>query len=199
MNSTSFFVKSATIAAISMLALAGSAHAATLKADMSVVVATPMTMTQTQSLDFGAIAVVSGSNGSAAGTITMDPNSGAISDPAAEANGANIVHLNGAQAGEIKVNVGAAEAIPMTVTVPSTATLSDSGAGDDLDVTAITVGTPTVGSGSTGDCSSGCAVTSADNGDLVFPLGATLAMAAGDGSYPNDTYSGQFTIIAAYQ
>lgn len=178
MKSTWLIAKSAAIVAISLTVATGGAQAASLSAQISIEVSTPMTMTQTQSLDFGAI--------SAVGTITVDPNSSAISD-------------QGAQAGEIKVNVGAAQAIPLTVTVPATATLSDNGAGDDLDVTGITVGTPTMGAGSTGDCSAGCNVSSADNGDLVFPLGATLSMAVGNGTYPNDTYSGQFTIMAAYQ
>ncbi len=199
MKTTSFLIRSAAIAAVSMMALPGVSQAATLNADISAVVATPMAVTQTTALTFGTIAITPGSDNLAWGNITINADTGAITDPAAEANGSNIIYLTGAAPGDINVNVGAAVAIGITVTVPLTATLVDSGAGDDLDVSAITVGTATLGTGAIGDCSGGCNATSNAAGNFAFPLGAKVTMAVGNGTYPNDPYSGQFTITAVYQ
>lgn len=199
MKTTSFLVKSAAVAAVSMMALPGISHAATLNADISANVATPMIVTQTTAMAFGTIAIIAGSDDVNHGNITLAADTGAMTDPVAEANGANIVYLTGSAPGVINVDVGAALAVAITVTVPLTATLVDAGAGDDLAVSAITVGTPTAGTGVTGDCSAGCNVTSAATGNFTFPVGATLTMAVGNGSYPNDTYSGQYTVTAIYQ
>lgn len=200
MKTPSFLIKSAAIAAVSMMALPSIAQAATLNADISAIVANPLAVTQTTAMTFGSIAVIPGSDDVNHGTLTLAADTGAITDPVAEANGANIVYLTGAAAGDIKVAVGANAAIALTVTVPLTATLVDAGAGDDLDVTAITVGTLTTGSGTAGDCSGGCALTSdAANGLVEFPLGGLMTMAVGNGSYPDDTYAGQVTITAIYQ
>lgn len=199
MKTTSLLVKSAAIAAVSMMALPGVSHAASVNADISANVATPMTVSQSTAMAFGTIAIIVGSDNTAWGNITLAADTGAMTDPVAEANGANIVYLTGAAPAVITVDVGAALAVGITLTVPLTATLVDSGAGNDLAVSAITVGTPTSGSGATGDCSSGCNVTSAATGDFTFPVGAKLTMAVGNGSYPNDTYSGQYTVTAIYQ
>lgn len=199
MKTTSFLVKSAAIAAVSMMALPSLVQAATLNADISAVVSNPLAVTQTTAMTFGSIAVIPGSDDVNHGNITLDADTGAITDPVAEANGANIVYLTGAAAGNINVNIGAAAAVALTVTVPLTATLVDAGAADDLDVSAITVGTLTNGTGTAGDCSGGCALTSAASGNLDFPLGGILTMAVGNGSYLDDTYAGTVTITAIYQ
>lgn len=199
MKTTSLLVKSAAIAAVSMMALPSVSNAATLNADISAVVATPMAVTQTTAMAFGTVAVVPGADNLAWGNITLDADTGAVTDPVAEANGANIIYLTGAAPGVVNVYVGAALAVAITVTVPLTATLVDAGAGDDLDVSAITVGTPTAGAGVTGDCSGGCNVTSAATGNFTFPIGAKVTMAVGNGTYPNDTYAGQYTITTIYQ
>lgn len=166
MRTTSLLVKSAAIAAVSMMALPSISQAATLNADISASVSTPMSVNQTTAMAFGTIAIIVGSDDTAWGNITLIADTGAVTDPVAEANGANIVYLTGAAPAVINVDVGATLAIPITITVPATATLVDSGAGNDLDVSAITVGTPTAGSGATGDCSSGCSVTSDASGDF---------------------------------
>lgn len=199
MKTTSFLIKSAAIAAVSMMALPSIAQAATLNADISAVVANPLAVTQTTAMTFGSIAVIAGSDDTAQAGITLNADTGVMTDPVAEANGANIVYLTGSAPGDINVDVGAAAVIALTVTVPLTATLVDTGAGEDLLVTAITVGSPTNGTGTAGDCSSGCSLTSAASGNLDFPLGGVLTMKTGNGSFPDDTYSGQITITAFYQ
>lgn len=173
-------------------------HATGLVANVSANVVTPITLAENTMLSFGDIAVISGSDDTATGDITLDADSGTVADPLAAPNGANIISLSGATVGEFTVYAGAAETIPMTVTIPSTTTLSLAGQ-DDLDVSAITVGTLIEGIGVAGDCSAGCSMTSAATGNISFPVGATLTMAVGDGSYADGTYSGTFTVTAIYQ
>ena len=173
-------------------------YAADLVANVSANVVTPITMAEVTALSFGDIAVTSGSDDTASGDITLAADSGTVTDPLAAPNGANIVALTGATAAEFTIFAGAAEAIPMTITIPSTATLSLAGQ-DDLDVSAISVGTLAEGVGISGDCSAGCNMTSATSGNIRFPVGATLTMAAGNGSYGDGTYSGTFTVTAIYQ
>lgn len=169
-----------------------------LVANVSTNVVTPITMSENTALSFGDIAVTSGNDDSASGTITLDADSGNLSDPQAAPNGANIVALSGGSAGKFTIFAGAAKAIPMTITIPLTSTLGFGGQ-DDLDVSAITVGGLTEGVGAEGDCSAGCNMTSASNGNISFPVGATLSMAVGNGDYGDGTYSGTFTVTATYQ
>ena len=149
----------------------GSGSRATdLVANISANVVTPITMAENTILSFGNIAVTPGSDDSASGGITLDADSGNVTDPLAAPNGANIVALSGSSVGEFTVYAGAAKAIPMTITIPSTTTLGFAGQ-DDLDVSAITVGSLTEGIGAVGDCSAGCNMTSATNGNISFPVG----------------------------
>lgn len=173
-------------------------RAADLVANISANVTTPITLAENTSLSFGDIAITSGSDDTASGSISLDADSGTVTDPLAQANGANIVSLSGATVGEFTVFAGAAETIAMTITIPSAAVLSMAGQ-DDLDVSAITVGMLTEGSGGSGDCSAGCNMISAATGNIRFPVGATLTMALGNGTYGDGNYTGSFTVTAIYQ
>lgn len=169
-----------------------------LVAHISTNVVTPITLAETTTLSFGDIAVTPGSDNSASGSISLDPDSGAVSDPPAQPNGANIVFLSGARAGEFTVFAGVSEAVPMTIITSSTATLRLAGQ-DNLDVSEITVGALLEGVGNIGDCSAGCNITSSASGKISFPVGATLTMSAGNGTYGDGKYSGTFTVTAIYQ
>ncbi|MCH8861560.1 MAG: DUF4402 domain-containing protein [Proteobacteria bacterium] len=169
-----------------------------LVANVSANVVTPITLAENTALSFGNIAITSGSDDTTPASISLDADSGTVTDPPAQPNGANIVSLTGATVGEFTVFAGVAEAIPMTITVSSTATLSLAGQ-DDLDVSAITVGKLVEGLGLTGDCSAGCNMTSSATGNIRFPVGATLTMSRGDGNFGDGSYSGSFTVTAIYQ
>lgn len=198
MRTKATFMKTAAVMALATAALSGAADAVDLLANVDAVVITPITVTETIPMSFGNIAIIAGSNTTNKGSITLGTD-GTVTDPLAEANGANIIALTGSAPGIIKVFVGGSIAVPMTVTVPLTATLTLASQ-DNLDVTAITVGAQTTGSGAVGDCSLGCTMTSAAaNGNIIFPLGAVLTMAVGNGTYGDGTYAGTFTISAVYQ
>lgn len=188
----------ALVVTLAATALPVAAGAADLTVTISANVVTPLTLVEDQTLSFGSIAITSGSDDTASGGITLDADNGTVDDPLAEPNGANIVFLSGATVGEFTVFAGVAETIPMTITVPSMATLTFAGQ-DNLDVSAITVGTLTEGAGAAGDCSAGCNMVSATTGNIKFPVGATLTMAVGNGNYGDGTYSGSFTVTAVYQ
>lgn len=197
LHGASFSVRAIAVAVATALVPFG-VSAVDLVANVAANVVTPITLAEDTALSFGDIAVTSGSDDTATAGITLDAESGTVTDPLAAPNGANIVSLTGATAGAFTVFAGVAEAIPMTITIPASATLSLAGQ-DDLDVSAISVGTLVEGVGGSGDCSAGCNMTSASSGNIRFPVGATLTMAVGDGNYGDGTYSGSFTVTAIYQ
>lgn len=198
MRTKANFLKSAAVMATAMVALSGTADAVDLVATADATLVTLITVTQNTQMTFGNIAVIPGTDNTAWGSITLN-SVGTVTDPVAEANNANIVSLTGATAGNYTVFVGDTAAIPMTVT---TGTLVDlvNGANDLLTLTAIDIGTLSTGTGTSGDCSGGCVLTSAAaSGNIIFPVGATITMAVGNGTYADGTYVGSFTITAIYQ
>lgn len=198
MRTKANFLKSAAVMATAMVALSGTADAVDLVATADATLVTLITVTQNTQMTFGNIAVIPGTDNTAWGSITLN-SVGTVTDPVAEANNANIVSLTGATAGNYTVFVGDTAAIPMTVT---TGTLVDlvNGVNDLLTLTAIDIGTLSTGTGTSGDCSGGCVLTSAAaSGNIIFPVGATITMAVGNGTYADGTYVGSFTITAIYQ
>lgn len=199
MRTKANLLKTGAIMAVAMTALSGGADAVDLTANANATLVTLVTVTEDTVMTFGNIAVIPGTDNTAWGSITLDADTGAMTDPVAEANDANVVYLTNSAPGVVTVFVGDLAAIPMTVTVPATVTLTN-GANDDLDISAITVGTTTTGTGTVGDCSGGCVLTSAGaSGNITFPLGATLTMEVGNGTYGDGTYAGTYTISAIYQ
>lgn len=198
MRTKANFLKSGVIMATAMAALSGTADAVDLVATADATLVTLITVTQNTQMTFGNIAVIPGSDNTAFGSITLN-SVGTVTDPVAEANNANIVALTGATAGNYTVFVGDTAAIPMTVT---TGTLVDlvNGGNDLLTLSAIDIGTLSTGTGTSGDCSGGCVLTSAAaSGNIIFPVGATITMAVGNGTYADGTYTGSFTLTAIYQ
>lgn len=197
MRTKANFLKSAAAMATVMVALAGTADAVDLVATADATLVTLITVVENTQITFGNIAVIPGTDDLAWGTLTLGAD-GTVTDPVAEANNANIVSLTGATPGNYTVFVGDAAAIPMTVT---TGTLVDlvNGGNDLLTLSAIDIGTLTTGTGTGGDCSGGCVLTSAVDGNIIFPVGATITMAVGDGTYADGIYAGSFTLTAIYQ
>lgn len=198
MRTKANFLKSAAVMATAMVALSGTADAVDLVATADATLVTLITVTQNTQMTFGNIAVIPGTDDTAWGSITLNSD-GTVTDPVAEANNANIVALTGATAGNYTVFVGDTAAIPMTVT---TGTLVDlvNGGNALLTLTAIDIGTLATGTGTSGDCSGGCVLTSAAaSGNIIFPVGATITMAVGNGTYADGTYVGSFTLTAIYQ
>lgn len=198
MRTKANFLKSAAVMATAMVALSGTANAVDLVATADAVLVTLITVTQNTQMTFGTIAVIPGTDNLAWGTLTLNSN-GTVTDPVAVSNGANIVALTGATPGNYTVFVGDTAAITMTVTTGTLVDLTD-GASALLTLSAIDIGTLSTGTGTAGDCSSGCALTSAAaNGNIIFPVGATITMAVGNGTYADNTYTGSFTLTAIYQ
>lgn len=198
MRTKANFLKSGVIMATAMAALSGTADAVDLVANADATLVTLITVTLNTPMTFGNIAVIPGSDDSAQASITLLP-TGTVTDPVAEANNANIVALTGATAGNYTVFVGDTAAIPMTVSTGTIVNLTFGG-NAALNLSAITIGTLSTGTGTGGDCSGGCVLTStAANGNIIFPVGATLTQSTGDGTYADGTYSGSFTITAIYQ
>lgn len=198
MRTKANFLKSSVIMATAMAALSGPADAVDLVATADATLVTLITVTQNTQMTFGNIAVIPGTDDTAQASITLNA-AGTVTDPIAEPNNANIVSLTGAAPGNYTVFVGDTAAIPMTVTTGTIVNLTN-GANAALNLTAIDIGTLSTGSGTSGDCSSGCVLTSAAaSGNIIFPVGATLTQSTGDGTYADGTYAGSFTITAIYQ
>lgn len=124
MRTKTTLLKTVAVVATAMAGLSGSAEAVDLTADVDANVVTPITVTQDTPMTFGTIAVIPGSDNLAWGTLTLDADTGVVTDPVAAGNGANLIALTGAAPGVVTVYVGANAAIPMTVTVPLVATMT---------------------------------------------------------------------------
>lgn len=189
------------VAVLSMLPAIASAQT-TLTTSVDVTVQNGLTMTETQPLSFGTVVVIVGSDDTDQGEIGLAPD-GVLTD-ATETNDSNLIAIGGEQPGSFTVDVGNTGFFDLTVTAPATTTLTNAVApptNGDFDVTAVVIGAPTAGTGITTptDCSAGCPVTTDSNGLFSFPIGATLAVSAGDATFVDGAYSGNLTMSAAFR
>ena len=159
-------------------------HAETAGTNITVTVQSAFTFTEDTPLSFGTIAVdLDGTNNA-----TLDLNSDGSTVFGSAGGTSQLIEIVAATPGTFSI-AGAAPSTSINVTLPTTATLT---CGTCSGGTA----TFSVGTFESADLTSS-AITTDGTGAATFDVGATLT-ATGTGTYEDGTYSGAYTVTAAY-
>lgn len=178
-NTRKVLLGAATVAAIG--ASAQEVNAAKTNLKMKAIIIQPISITQTQSMNFGSLTVAAGTSG----TITLDATTSKRA--AGGAGGVSLVGGTGAQEGQFKIK--AAKNINIDITLPTKDTVSNG-------ATTLKVDNFTISGAAASSAVPFVAKLTAATLKSDFKVGGRLTVTAGAGT---GTYNGSVVVTALYQ